>query len=277
MKRISLVSLIIMLSFVSAFSQKTYSDKARTPQPDDYTYQDYSYTYNLDADGRLTGNNVFTVNYQAAPCKGKLYQYIGKTMKTGKESMKITFTGENSGTVTYSNNVIHWYYDKTSYTWKKRFNDKLYGTYTFRFVDNCIQGNVTIPIGFYNNTSNYTFLKFNSVNSTIPAGSRLQIGYKDNGVFKPYTDIDETLLISSKSEYADKTEILDVLKMIDDIEDFTFYKYVGVSEEGETYVKLLFPATSSDFLILYGSYNIKDRMYFKLPKINVLFGVEPTE
>ena len=88
---------------------------------------------------------------------------------------------------------------------------------------------------------------------------------------------DETLLISSKSEYADKTEILDVLKMIDDIEDFTFYKYVGVSEEGETYVKLLFPATSSDFLILYGSYNIKDRMYFKLPKINVLFGVEPTE
>ena len=33
--------------------EKTYSDKARTPQPDDYTYGDDSYTYNLDADGRL--------------------------------------------------------------------------------------------------------------------------------------------------------------------------------------------------------------------------------
>ncbi|WP_418818460.1 hypothetical protein [Paraprevotella clara] len=276
MKRISLVSLIVMLS-LSAFSQKIYSDKARTSQPDDYMYQDYSYTYNLDADGHLTGNNVFTVHYQATPCKGELYQYIGKTMKTGKETLKVTFTDKNSGTVTYSNNVIHWYYDKTSYTWKKRFNDKLYGTYTFRFVDNCIQGNVMIPIGFYNNTSNYTFLKFNSVNSIIPAGSQLQIGYKENGVFKPYTDIDKLTLTSSKSEYADKTEVLDVLKMIDDIEDFTFYEYVGVSEKGETCVKLLFPATSNDFVILYDSYNIKDRMYFKLPKINVLFGVEPTE
>lgn len=265
-----------MLS-LSAFSQKIYSDKARTSQPDDYMYQDYSYTYNLDADGHLTGNNVFTVHYQATPCKGELYQYIGKTMKTCKETLKVTFTDKNSETVTYSNNVIHWYYDKTSYTWKKRFNDKLYGTYTFRFVDNCIQGNVMIPIGFYNNTSNYTFLKFNSVNSIIPAGSQLQIGYKENGVFKPYTDIDKLTLTSSKSEYADKTEVLDVLKMIDDIEDFTFYEYVGVSEKGETCVKLLFPATSNDFVILYDSYNIKDRMYFKLPKINVLFGVEPTE
>ena len=49
MKRISLVSLIVMLS-LSAFSQKIYSDKARTSQPDDYMYQDYSYTYNLRTD-----------------------------------------------------------------------------------------------------------------------------------------------------------------------------------------------------------------------------------
>ena len=48
----------------------------------------------------LTGNNVFTVNYQAAPCKGKLYQYIGKPTENRKRIHEnYIYRRKNSGTV----------------------------------------------------------------------------------------------------------------------------------------------------------------------------------
>ena len=104
---------------------KTGTKKARIPYPDEYSYSDLEYTYHINSEDKLTGVNTFSVVFLESPVEGALIKYFDETLRTGKETLKIICDPKNTGnrTITYTNTVQFWYFDKVSLTWKKDPNE----------------------------------------------------------------------------------------------------------------------------------------------------------
>ena len=254
-----LIGILVFVVFAFNVNAETFTRKARVPQPQEFTYESSEYTYNV-VDNQLSGINTFSIVYNVSPPAGKLYQYINQTMKTGKETVKIVVGQDNTKTYTYSNTVVHWYYDKVQLRWIKRFNDKLYGTYTFKVnKEGIVTGIFTIPVNLYSNSNDLTlvnFVKGNGRNDGIAAkGTAVTMGRKNaSGVYQPYNNIEWQKSIGVKTdEFCNcQTEsIYDAI--VEQIPNWYNFKNIITSkqtgEPGEGYtfytnVRIMFPATT---------------------------------
>jgi hypothetical protein len=270
-----LLILITSIIFcISTFSEvKTYTEKAITPIVDNIYYHDFEYTYNINSEGKLTGINTFSVVYQKSPPPRDLYSELHTTLRTGKETLTIVCDPRNTGnrTMTYTNTVQYWYFDRKSWTWKKRFNDRLYGEYTIKLIDWRLSGTFSIPIGEYNSTSNYTYISGTSINGEIPEGKSLLFGYidKDTNKLEKFTDLEPLVSESNLGDFKGYIEVLDYLKLnVTDIEQFGFWKYIYCTKENMTLTRLCFPATFEMFIINKGPFAKEDFFeYVGLPKL----------
>lgn len=252
----------------------TYSKKAKAPIPSNTSFFDYEYSYNVNSKDEIVGTNTFSVVYHPTPPERHIFR--SATLRTGRETLKITYDPKNRGnrTITYANNVQHWYYDLAALKWIKRMNDELYGTYTIKTVNWRIEGVFKFPIGWDSFNGGCTYIMGTANSGELPEGKSLMFGFYDfdDKKIKKYTDID--LIASEKNVGKSKgtIELADYVALLEDEKLKSFFQKHFLEDEYDkmTIVKLRFPATLDNYFICKGPLTKNDlSVYIGLPKIQI--------